>query len=175
LPRLPLQARKSAVRAETRQAASLRRITSSRWLLGEFVFVLAHIRARPAKRHTLHTQTEFLFGGAFSTQLDGPARADHAMPRQSRNLLQDAHHLTGGSRPARSPRDRPVTRYYPCRQGANAAHHPRALIFRRAPFSARNRLRFPFHKSADDEQRTVFLPNDQRRTTNDRHRALMLI
>ncbi len=127
-----------------------------------------HIHARPAKRHSLHSQPESLFGATFSTQLDGPARADHAMPGQSRNLLQDAHHLAGGSRPARRPRDRPVIRHHPRRQGANAAHHPRALIFRRALLSPRNRLRFPFHKSAADEQQTLFLPNDQRRTTNDR-------
>src|ERR1019366_3381822 len=146
----------------------------SRWLLGKFVFALAHIHARPAKRHALHAQTESLFGGAFSTQLDGPARADHAMPRQSRNLLQDAHHLTGGSRPARSPRDRPVTRYHPRRQGANAAHDPRALIFRRAPLSARSRLRIPFHKSAADEQQTLFLPTtkDERPTTVTAHANL---
>jgi hypothetical protein len=61
-----------------------------------------HIHARPAKRHTFHAQTESLFSGIFSAQLDRPARPDHTMPGQSRNLLQDAHHLPRRSEPARS-------------------------------------------------------------------------
>jgi hypothetical protein len=61
-----------------------------------------HIHARPAKRHTLHAQAESLFSGIFSAQLDGPARADHAVPWQSGNLLQDSHNLPRGSSPARS-------------------------------------------------------------------------
>jgi hypothetical protein len=65
-------------------------------------FVPFHIHARSSEGHTLHAQAEFLFGGIFSAQFDGPARTDHAVPGQSRNLLQDAHNLTGGSGPARS-------------------------------------------------------------------------
>src|SRR5450631_1812392 len=73
--------------------------------------VLSHIHARPAKGHTLHAQAEFLFSRMFSTQLDGSARADHAVPRQSGNLLQDAHNLTRRSGPARSLGYSSVTRY----------------------------------------------------------------
>jgi hypothetical protein len=61
-----------------------------------------HIHARPAKRHALHPQTEFLFSGIVSEQLDRAPGADYAMPGQSRNLLQDAHHLPRRSSPARS-------------------------------------------------------------------------
>src|SRR6202790_3779546 len=60
-----------------------------------------HIHARPAKRHTLHAQAESLFRGIFSGQPDRPARANHAVPWQSGNLLQDSHNLPRGARPAR--------------------------------------------------------------------------
>jgi len=61
-----------------------------------------HIHARPAKSHTLHPQTESLFSGIFSAQLDRATRPHYTMPGQSRNLLQNAHHLARGSRPSRS-------------------------------------------------------------------------
>ena len=68
----------------------------------ELKLVQLHIHARPAEGHSLHPQAKSLLSAIFSAQLDGPARADHPMPRQSLNLLQDAHHLTGCSEPARS-------------------------------------------------------------------------
>jgi hypothetical protein len=61
-----------------------------------------HIHPRPVERHSLHPQAESLFSGIFSIQLDSAARPDHAVPGQSRNLLQDAHHLPRRSSPARS-------------------------------------------------------------------------
>jgi hypothetical protein len=67
-----------------------------------------HVHARSAKSHSLHAQAEFLFGGIFSAQLDRSAGADHAMPRQIRRLLQDAHHLTRRSGPTRGLGDHPV-------------------------------------------------------------------
>ena len=78
----------------------------TRFPFGCFAFeksklVPLHIHARPEKRHTLHAQAESLFSGIFSAQLDGPARADHAMPGQTRNLVQDAYHLPRRASPAR--------------------------------------------------------------------------
>ena len=87
-----------------------------------------HIHTRPEKRHTLHAQAESLFSGIFSAQLDGPARADHAMPGQARNLAQDAYHLPRRARPARGLSYSSVTRDHPHRQAANAAHDASALI-----------------------------------------------
>jgi len=119
-----------------------------------------HIHAHPAKRHALHAQSEFLFSGIFSGQLNGAAGADHPVPGQSRNLSQNPHHLTRGPRPARSLRYSSVARHRSRRQGPNAAYDPDPpilghtsvrLAFRglgfRGPAYRRLRLRLPIHGS----------------------------
>ena len=88
-----------------------------------------HIHPRPAESHALHAQAEFLFRAIFSAQLDRTARADHAMPGQSRNLAQNTHHLARRSRPAGSLSHSPIARNRSRRQAANAAHDASAFKF----------------------------------------------
>src|SRR5260370_41378644 len=85
----------------------------------EFKFVPFHIHARAAKRHAFHAQPESLFRAVLALQLDGSARAEHAMPRQSRNLPQYLHHLTRGAGPTRRAGDGSVARDHSRRQRAN--------------------------------------------------------
>ncbi len=133
--------------------------------------MFCHVHPHPAERHPFHAQTESLLRGVFTRQLDGPARADHTLPRQSRNLPQYAHNLTCGSRPARSLGDRPVTRHRSRRQGPNTAHHADAPVVHLAHpalFPCPG-LRFPIHRSTNREQRSSLATNDQRRTTITRY------
>jgi len=88
-----------------------------------------HIDAGAAEGDSLHAQAEFLFGGAFSGQLDGAARANYPVPGQSGNLAQDAHHLASSSRPARGFRYGAVTGDGSRRQGTNATQDAGALVF----------------------------------------------
>ncbi len=104
-----------------------------------------HIHPRPAKNNPLHAQPEFLFCAVFSAQFNGPARADYTMPRQSRNLPQNAHHLARRPIPARGSRDRSITRHLPLWQSANAAHDAGTLVLRRA--IRRFGLSSPIHSS----------------------------
>lgn len=69
-----------------------------------------HIHPRPAESDALHAQAKFLFSAIFSAQLDCTARADHAMPGQSRNLAQNTHHLARRSRPASGLSHSPIAR-----------------------------------------------------------------
>jgi hypothetical protein len=63
-------------------------------------FVPLHIDTRPAKSNALHAQPESLFRTIFGAELNGAARPDYAVPWQSGNLLEDAHNLASGPRPA---------------------------------------------------------------------------
>lgn len=112
-----------------------------------------HIHAHSSEGDTLHTKTESLFGPILSAQLDGPARADYAMPGQSGNLLQDSHYLARSSRPARRLGYRSVTRHPPRRQGANAAHDAGLLIA--GDHVSGFGLRLPIHESAFTERKTM--------------------
>ena len=48
----------------------------------EAVLVLRHVHAAAAKAHALQLQPRALFQAGFILQLDGAARAYHALPRQ---------------------------------------------------------------------------------------------
>jgi hypothetical protein len=90
--------------------------------------MLPHIHPHAAKSYPFHAQAKTLFGAIFSRELDGTARAEHAVPGQSPNTLQDAHNLPRSSRPTRSLGNRSVTRYLSRRQSPNAADDASPLI-----------------------------------------------
>ncbi len=94
-----------------------------------------HIHAGAAEGDSFHAEAKFLFGGTFSGQLDGAARADYSVPGQSGNLPQDAHYLASSSGPARRFRYSAVTGDGSRRQGTNATHDAGALVFIRIPIS----------------------------------------
>ncbi len=68
-----------------------------------------HVDAGSAKGHALQAQTEGLFGGIFTAELNGSAGADHAMPGQPFSLMENAHNLTRTSGPACGFRDGSVS------------------------------------------------------------------
>jgi hypothetical protein len=134
--------------------------------------MLPHIHPHAAKSYPFHAQAKTLFGAIFSRELDGTARAEHAVPGQSLNTLQDAHNLPRSSRPARSLGNRSVTRYLSRRQSANAVNDASPPILQHifaGLSSARLTLPrfgfgFPPHKSifhkrsgADKRNRTIVL------------------
>jgi hypothetical protein len=104
-----------------------------------------HIDARPVKNYSLHAEPKLLFRRIFSSQLDCAARADHAMPGQSSNLLQNAYNLTRRPRPPRRVRYGPIARHRSRRQPAKATQYSKAFRFRRSLFTL---LNFSFHRSA---------------------------
>jgi hypothetical protein len=106
----------------------MQKTASPRSLLGKFVFMLPHIHPQAAKSDPFHAQAKTLFGAIFSRELDGTARAEHAVPGQSLNTLQDAHNLPRSSRPTRSLGNRSVTRYLSRRQSPNAPDDASPLI-----------------------------------------------
>lgn len=87
-----------------------------------------HVHSRSAKSDALHTQAESLLGGGFAGAVDGSTGADDAMPRQSRDLPQDADNLPGGSRPAGGPGDGSVSRDSSLWQSADGARDAGTLI-----------------------------------------------
>ncbi len=74
----------------------------------EAMFVLGHVHAGSAERDAFHAQAEFLLRSVFSGQFDRSPGAHHAVPWQSRHLIQHAHHLPSRARPSRSSGHRPI-------------------------------------------------------------------
>lgn len=105
-----------------------------------------HIDPRTTKRHALHAQPESLLRAILSRQFDRASRPKHPLPRQSRNLPQNPHHLPRPSRPSRRPRNRAITCNFSGRQRANQPHNPLPLLrqsFFRTALSRRRLRRFP--------------------------------
>ena len=79
-----------------------------------------HIDAPPAKDNAFHLQAESLLGCVFAAQFDRAARAEHPMPGQPVNLLQDAHDLARRARPSRRAGNATVSCHRAPWQGAYA-------------------------------------------------------
>ncbi len=100
--------------------------SSRRW---KFKLVPLHVDTCPSKRYALHLQPESLFGAVFTSQLDRAARSQHAMPRQSLNLLENTNDLSRGARPSGGAGDAAVAGYLTARQGTYALNDAGSLSF----------------------------------------------
>jgi hypothetical protein len=104
-----------------------------------------HIHARPPKPYAFHAQPEPLLGAVFAWQLDRASRAHHALPWQSRNLTQYAHHLPRRARPSCRASNRAIARNRSRWQATNQAHNAHAPVRCHLVFTLRSGGSSPFY------------------------------
>jgi len=142
----PVQAERklgSAAIASTRSSSTMPRfLRRGLACLGKPKLMLLHIHPSAAKRNSLHPQTKFLLCPILALQLNRTTRAHYPMPRQSRTLAQNAHHLPRRARPSRRTCNRSVTRHLADWQSTNASHHASTPSFADARGFSTRRL-FP--------------------------------
>jgi len=133
-----------------------------------------HIHLRPAKAHAFCFQPQPLLNGRIATQLDFSARAQHALPRQSKSAMQNPRHQPRATRQSRCSRDRSVRRHFTFRNSSYSGldTHPhlrcmigsgligRSLTDTHLPYKLRRRLAYlhsrihPMRISQSDPNRT---------------------